>query len=108
MCFLFFLFVFFFFSLGAVVHTSEGTEREDESPQSWSLCWDDLKVAVNNKSRLFLGPPVVPFQPFLGEGSPTIIDHRKKGTLIRTSPLKDLVSDDSTQEVINMSGPCVS
>ena len=32
-----------------------------------------------------LGPPVVPFYPFLGEGSPTKTDYRKKGTLIPTS-----------------------
>ena len=38
-----------------------------------------------------LGPPVVPFTPFLGEGSPTKIDYRKKGTLILNSLLEDLV-----------------
>ena len=38
-----------------------------------------------------LGPPVVPFCPFLGEGSPTEIDYRKKGALILTSLLEDLV-----------------
>ena len=38
-----------------------------------------------------LGPPVVPFYPFLGEGSPAKIDYRKKGTLILTSLLEDLV-----------------
>ena len=38
-----------------------------------------------------LGPPVVPFCRFLGEGSPTKIDGRKKGTLILTSLLEDLV-----------------
>ena len=32
----------------------------------------------------------MPFYPFLGEGSPTQIDYRKKGTLILTSPLEDL------------------
>ena len=37
-----------------------------------------------------LGPPVVPFHPFFGEGYPTKIDYRKKGTLILTSLLKDL------------------
>ena len=31
--------------------------------------------------------PVVPFYPFTGEGSPTKIDYRKKGTLILTSLL---------------------
>ena len=38
-----------------------------------------------------LGPPVVPFYPFLGEGSPTKIDYRKTvGTLMLTSLLEDL------------------
>ena len=37
-----------------------------------------------------LGPPVVPFYPFLGGGSPTQIDYRKKGTFIVTSLLEDL------------------
>ena len=37
-----------------------------------------------------LGPPVVPFYPFLGEGSPTKIDYRKVGTLILTSLLEEL------------------
>ena len=32
----------------------------------------------------------MPFYPFLGEGSPTKIDYRKKGTLILTSLLEDL------------------
>ena len=32
----------------------------------------------------FLGPPVVPFYTFLGEGSPTNIDYRKRGTHILT------------------------
>ena len=31
------------------------------------------------------GPPVLPFYPFLAEGSPTKIDYRKKGTRILTS-----------------------
>ena len=37
------------------------------------------------------GPPVVHLYPFLGEGSPTQIDYRKKGTLLLTSLLEDLV-----------------
>ena len=37
-----------------------------------------------------LGPPVVAFYPFLGEGSPTKLDYRKRGTLILTSLLEDL------------------
>ena len=35
----------------------------------------------------------LPSYPFLGEGSPTKIDYRKKGTLILTSLLEDLVAD---------------
>ena len=38
-----------------------------------------------------LGPPVVPFCPFWGESSPAKIDYSKKGTLILTSLLEDLV-----------------
>ena len=34
------------------------------------------------------------FYPFLGEGSPTKIDDRKKGTLILPSLLEDLVPGD--------------
>ena len=34
------------------------------------------------QEKLKLGPPVVPFYPFLGEGSPTKLDYRTKvGTL---------------------------
>ena len=33
----------------------------------------------------YLGPPVVPFHPFLGEGSPTKIDYAKKGALVLTT-----------------------
>ena len=39
-----------------------------------------------------LGPPVVRFYPFLGESSPNRLDYRKKGTLIPTSLLEDLVT----------------
>ena len=35
-----------------------------------------------------IGDLVVPFYPFLGEGSPTKIDYRKKGTLILASLLE--------------------
>ena len=38
-----------------------------------------------------LGPPVVPLSPFLGKGSTTKIDYRKKGPLMLTSLLEDLV-----------------
>ena len=40
--------------------------------------------------EMWLGPPVVPFCPFLEEGSPIKIDYRKKGTVILTSLLEDL------------------
>ena len=40
-----------------------------------------------------LGPPVVPFYPFLGEGCPTKIDYRKKvGTLILAAIVEDRAS----------------
>ena len=35
----------------------------------------------------------MPFYPFWGEGFPTKIDYRKKGTLILTSLLEDLVAE---------------
>ena len=38
-----------------------------------------------------LGPPVVPFYPFLGEGPLLKKTTEKKGTLILTSLLEDLV-----------------
>ena len=34
----------------------------------------------------------MPFYLFLGEGAPTKIDYRKKGTLILTSLLEDLAA----------------
>ena len=42
------------------------------------------------QSRQGLGPPVVPFYSFLGEGSPSKTDYRQKGTLILTSLLEDV------------------
>ena len=51
-----------------------------------------LGLIPQNQRASHLGPPVVPFLTlFLGEGSPAKIDYRKKGTLILTSLLKDLV-----------------
>ena len=50
-----------------------------------------LKVVLRSLSWLaMLGPPVVLFYPFWGEGSPTKTDYRKKGTLILSSLLEDL------------------
>ena len=48
-----------------------------------------LAVAAFWEAEL-LGPPV-PVCPLLGEASPTKIDYRKKGTLIPSSRLEDLV-----------------
>ena len=46
--------------------------------QNWALGSGELR----------LGPPVVPSYPFLGEGSPTKIDYRKKvGTLVLASQI---------------------
>ena len=46
-----------------------------------------------------LGPPVEPCYLFFGEGSPTNIDHRKKGTL--TSLLEDL---GNLQQLLSFTG----
>ena len=46
--------------------------------------------AVQVGSYLLLGPSVVPFYPFFGEGSTTKIDYRKMATDILTSLLEDL------------------
>ena len=47
-------------------------------------------VCHTGRTSEWIGPPVMPFYPFLGEGSPTKIDYRKKGTLILTFLLEDL------------------
>ena len=41
----------------------------------------------------------MPFSPFLGEGSPTKIDDRKKCTLILSSLLEDLVEAPKSEPV---------
>ena len=45
---------------------------------------------IGERATDSLGPPVVPFYVFFGEGSPAKIDYIKKGTLILTSLLEDL------------------
>ena len=57
-------------------------------------------------SRFWLGPPgSCPFAvSFWGEGSPTEIDCRKKGTLILTSLLEDLVGGSCFSSVVE--SPC--
>ena len=49
----------------------------------------DPKINQRSGCVLYYVPPVVPFCPSLGEGSPSKIDYRKKGTLILTSLLED-------------------
>ena len=51
-----------------------------------------------------LGPPVVPIYPFLGEGSPTKIDYRKKGTLLLTFLLEDL---DYMEHISHTTHQCI-
>ena len=48
--------------------------------------------------------PIVPFYPFLGEGSHTKIDYRKQGTLILTSLLEDLALRTSTALLLRKAG----
>ena len=50
---------------------------------------------LSTDSSHLLGPPVVPFYPVLGEGSPTKIDYRKK--LVPNSNLKLL--EDLVREI---------
>ena len=49
--------------------------------------------AIWNIGRNPRSPSSALSHPFLGEGSPTKIDYRKKGTRILTSLLEDLESD---------------
>ena len=53
------------------------------------LVWRPSPVGL--QSANIIGPPVVPFFPFWGEGSPTKIDYSKKktGTLFLSSLLED-------------------
>ena len=50
-----------------------------------------VRRALPEAKDCWLGPPVVPLLPFLGEGFPTKKDHRTKGTRILASLLEDLV-----------------
>ena len=61
------------------------------------------KVAVWLLSR---SPSSALSHPFLGEGSPARIDYRKKGTLILTSLLEDLVVKRTKQIVVPCSCEC--
>ena len=71
---------------GASAMTIFGGEKEKQRK----------KVSVGEQERsyavcLFSRSPSSALYPFLGEGSPTKMDYRKKGTLILTSLLEDLV-----------------
>ena len=70
--------------------SQEGLQLMDFPPPSWTTPLSPF--LFGGRLRLNLGPPVVPFYPFWGEGSPTKIDYRKKGTLILSSLVEDLVS----------------
>ena len=58
----------------------------------WHLFGEATGVGAQ---RLWLGPPVAPFYPSFWGGSPAKLDYRKKGTLILSSLLEDLVEDFS-------------
>ena len=63
----------------------------------------EIMFAEPATQELLLGPPVVPFYPFLGEGSPTKINYRIQGTLILTSLLEDLTQHMPASEKIVLS-----
>ena len=59
---------------------SSSLKRQLEAIGAWH---GDLRSVASRdasweRDQSLLGPPVVPFYPFLGEGSPTEIDYRKK------------------------------
>ena len=58
------------------------------NPSSVANTW-----VLTSPDQAVWGPCSALLSPFLGEGSPTKIEYRKKsGTLILTSPLEDLVA----------------
>ena len=59
-------------------------------PGSPAFTWLVSGATESPLERPFLGPPVVSFYPFFGEGSPTKTDYRHKGSLSLTSLLEDL------------------
>ena len=63
--------------LGRKLSVTGAANSIEGLPARWNQTWP--------------GPPVVPFYPFSGEGSPTKIDYERKGSLILTSLLEDLV-----------------
>ena len=70
-----------------------GRHRLQLEAEAWAKGYHSLSEISGGRSigvKYILGQPVVPFYPFLGEGSLININYRKKGTLILTSPLEDL------------------
>ena len=51
-----------------------------------------------SQSERLLGPPEVPFYPFVGEGSPTKIDYRKKGSFPTPGLGHSLVADRTSTQ----------
>ena len=58
--------------------------------ESRQTCSNIVRFHLESRDFGHKVPQVVPFCPFLGEGSPTKIDCKEKGTLIRTSLPEDL------------------
>ena len=57
---------------------------------------------ANASKGSFRRSPSSALLPFLGEGFPTTIDYRRKGTLILTSLLEDLVSQGLYIRLVNL------
>ena len=89
---------FFPFLIPMPAHLPSYTPSPACRPQGDPRWWHEPSESCRCAGRLgvvcatppvTLGPPVVPFYPFLGEGPPT--KNRRKGTLILTSLPEDLV-----------------
>ena len=53
-------------------------EIQTEPISFWENQSTPIDALTLSRENQILGPPVVPFYPFLGEGSPAKIDYRKK------------------------------
>ena len=68
--------------------TNLGISRLDVE---FAKCLARIVTHLGTSNHQWLGPPVVPFYPFWGEGSPTNINHRKKRKEKKTRyPYSDL------------------
>ena len=82
----------------------QGSQNEGPPPRFWVL--GGLPVGFPCQPPRWdhqLGPPV-PIYPFLGEGSPTKIDYREKGTLILTSQMWRTWSANTIAVKLDQSG----